>query len=70
MSAPSAWVYLDVDGSPRLIGRLYATACRGRETVTSQYDEHWIDMADRFAIEPALTVSRAPHYAGDDRRIF
>lgn len=70
MSAPSAFVYLDTDGSPRLVGRLYVTAHRGRETATFQYDDAWIDGADSFALEPALTVSRAPHYAGENRRMF
>ena len=70
MSSPTAFVYIDTDGSPRLVGRLYVTAHRGRETATFQYDEAWIAGADSFALEPALTVSRAPHYAGEDRRMF
>ena len=70
MSAPTAFVYIDTNGSPRLVGRLYVTAHRGRETATFQYDEAWISSADSFALEPALTVSRAPHYAGEDRRMF
>lgn len=70
MSAPTAYVYIDTDGVPRLVGRLYVTAHRGRETATFQYDEAWIASADSFALEPALSVSRAPHYAGEDRRMF
>ena len=70
MSAPTAFVYLDTDGSPRLVGRLYVTAHRGRETATFQYDDRWVASADSFALEPALTVSSAPHYAGEDRRMF
>ncbi len=70
MSAPTAYVYLDTDGAPRLVGRLYVTAHRGRETATFQYDDRWITSADSFALEPALSVSRAPHYAGEDRRLF
>lgn len=70
MSAPTAYVYIDTDGAPRLVGRLYVTAHRGRETATFQYDDAWVISNDSFALEPALSVSRAPHYAGEDRRMF
>ena len=70
MSAPTAYIYIDTDGSPRLVGRLYVTAHRGRETAMFQYDDAWIASDDSFALEPALTVSRAPHYAGEARRMF
>jgi serine/threonine-protein kinase HipA len=70
MSPPTASVYIDTNGSPRLVGRLYVTAHRGRETATFQYDDAWIASDDSFALEPALSVSRAPHYAGEDRRMF
>ncbi len=70
MSAPTAYVYIDTDGLPRLVGRLYVTAHRGRETATFQYDNAWIAGADSFALEPALTISRAPHYSGEGRRMF
>ena len=61
MSAPTAYVYIDTDGAPRLVGRLYVTTHRGRETATFQYDDAWIASGDGFALEPALSVSRAPH---------
>ena len=70
MSAPTAYVYINTDGSARLVGRLYVTAHRGRETATFQYDDSWIAINDSFALEPALSLSRAPHYAGEDRRMF
>ena len=70
MSAPTAYVYLDTNAAPRLVGRLYVTAHRGRETATFQYDEGWIAAADHFALEPSLTVSPAPHYVGEGRRMF
>ncbi|WP_396216931.1 type II toxin-antitoxin system HipA family toxin [Gemmatimonas sp.] len=70
MSAPTAYVYIDMDRAPRLVGRLYVTAHRGGETATFQYDDAWVASADSFALEPALSVSRAPHYAGEDRRMF
>jgi serine/threonine-protein kinase HipA len=37
---------------------------------TYQYDDAWIAGTVSFALEPALSVSRAPHYAGEERRLF
>ncbi len=70
MSTPTALVYVDTDGTPRLVGRLFVTANRGRETATFLYDEEWINGAESFALAPALAVSPAAYYAGEDRRMF
>ena len=70
MSTPAAFVYVDTDGQPRLAGRLFVTAHRGRETATFLYDPRWINSADSFALEPALAVSPAPYHAGEGRRMF
>jgi serine/threonine-protein kinase HipA len=70
MAAPAAYVHIGTHGALRLVGRLYVAAQRGRETATFQYDDAWIASNDSFALEPALSVSRAPHYAGEDRSMF
>lgn len=70
MSEPAAFVYVDTDGTPRLAGRLYVTAHRGKESAVFRYHDAWIDRADRFALDPALTVSRGAHYTGESRRMF
>jgi hypothetical protein len=49
---PEVEVFLDWDGSCRLIGSLYRQVVRGRETVSFQYDLDWIDAKDSFAIDP------------------
>ncbi len=71
MSQPAAWVHVDIAGETRLVGRLYVSSGRGREdTSTFLYDDHWIAAPDRFALEPALTVSAAPHYTVPGRALF
>ena len=66
MSAPTAYVYIDTDGSPRQVGRLYVTAHRGRETATFQYDDAWIASDDSllYAVGIVLGVRR---YLADGR---
>ena len=71
MSDPAALVHLEIGGITRLVGRLYVTAARGRvETSTLVYDPSWVHAPDSFALEPALTLSTAPHYTLPGRALF
>lgn len=71
MSDPAAHVYVELEGVPRLVGRLFVTGRRvGRETASFVYDPTWVSAHDRFALEPALTVSAAPHYTQPGRALF
>lgn len=55
---PEVEVYIDWQGSCRLIGRLCRQSCRGRESVSFQYDDAWIAAVDHFPIEVSLKVGR------------
>lgn len=55
---PDVEVFIDWQGSCRLIGRLHRQPGRGRETVSFQYDNGWIDAVDHFSIDASLTVGR------------
>ncbi len=71
MSVPAAFVYIETHGVTRLAGRLYTTSGRGRtDASTFLYDDEWIAAPDRFALEPALTVSAAPHFTLPGRALF
>ena len=71
MSDPAALVHVEIGGITRLVGRLYVTAARGRvETSTLVYDPSWVHAPDSFALEPALTLSTAPHYTVPGRALF
>lgn len=71
MSDPAALVHVEIGGITRLVGRLYVTATRARvETSTLVYDPSWVHAPDSFALEPALTLSTAPHYTVPGRALF
>ena len=70
MSEASAYVYIDMGGSPRLVGRLWTNIRSGRESATFEYDESWISFEGRFSLEPALRVGPGPFYTSEDRSIF
>lgn len=70
MTSPTAFVYADIASATRFLGRLFASASRGRETATFIYDPAWIEAEDHFALEPALALSRGPHYTAPGRTLF
>ena len=65
-----ALVYLDVDGQPTLVGRLWARMRRGRDSASFEYDEEWLAHAQRFALEPALQLGAGPFHTAADKPMF
>ncbi len=47
-------VYIDLDGKPIKVGRLWSRIRKNRESATYEYDENWLRYPYRFALEPAL----------------
>lgn len=63
-------VYVDLEGQPVLVGRLWARRRRGRESAGFEYDELWLARPDRFALEPALMLGAGPFHTPADRAMF
>ncbi|WP_076790882.1 type II toxin-antitoxin system HipA family toxin [Chlorobium sp. KB01] len=55
---PDVEVYIDWQGSCRFIGRLHRQSGRGREKVSFEYDNAWIEAYDNFSIDASLKVGR------------
>lgn len=70
MSSPTAFVYVDVAGHDRLIGRLWTAAEKSREVASFRYDEAWLADPERFALDPALALGRGAFHTGGDRPLF
>jgi len=64
------FVYVDVDGQPTLVGRLWARMRRGRDSASFEYDEEWLALAQRFAVEPALPLGPGPFHTAADKPMF
>ena len=56
-------VYLDLDGKPVLVGRLWARERTGRETSSFTYDPSWISRPGAFALAPSLALAPGPYHA-------
>jgi len=70
MTDRSLLVYVDLEGTPHLVGRLWARSRKGKESATFEYDAAWLDNPLRFALEPALTLGTGPHHTAAGRLIF
>jgi HipA N-terminal domain len=62
-------VYVDLGGVAHLAGRLWARVRKGRESATFEYDSSWLAHAERFALEPALSLFSGPQYTSGGRAL-
>jgi len=63
-------VYVDLRGTPRLVGRLWARMRKDRESATFEYDKSWLAHADRFSLEPALKLGPGPFHTPSEKPLF
>jgi len=63
-------VYLDLQGTPRLVGRLWARMRKDRESATFEYDRNWLAHPERFSLEPALKLGPGPFHTPSDKPLF
>jgi serine/threonine-protein kinase HipA len=63
-------VYVDLDGVPKLMGRLWARVRKNKESATFEYDEGWLKHPARFSLEPALQLGPGPFHTPADTPMF
>lgn len=65
-----ALVYVDLEGVPHLIGRLWARVRKNKESATFEYDKAWLEHPARFSLEPALALGPGPFHTPADTPMF
>jgi len=70
MSDRQLFVFVDLQGEPLLVGRLWSRVRKGRESATFEYGDAWLKHPQRFALEPALALGRGPQHTQAGRLIF
>lgn len=65
-----ALVYVDLDGVPHFVGRLWTRARKNKEGATFEYDQGWLQHAARFSLEPALELGPGPFHTPADTPLF
>jgi serine/threonine-protein kinase HipA len=63
-------VYLDLQGTAHLVGRLWARMRKDRESATFEYDNSWLTHSERFSLEPALKLGPGPFHTPSDKPLF
>lgn len=63
-------VYVDLNGVPYLVGRLWARMRKNKEGATFEYDPSWLDHREKFSLEPALKLGPGPFHTPADTPIF
>lgn len=64
------WVYLDLAGTPHLVGRLWSRSRKGRETASFEYAPEWLGHPARVSLEPALQLGPGPFHTPGDLPMF
>jgi serine/threonine-protein kinase HipA len=64
------FVYIDLEGAPHFVGRLWARTRRGRDSASFDYDKTWLADPERFALEPALALGEGTFHTPAGRAIF
>jgi serine/threonine-protein kinase HipA len=63
-------VYVDLAGTPHLVGRLWARMRKDRESASFEYDKSWLAHPERFSLEPAMELGPGPYHTASDRPLF
>jgi serine/threonine-protein kinase HipA len=63
-------VYVDLQRTPHLVGRLWARMRKDRESATFEYDPIWLAHPERFSLEPALKLGPGPFHTPSDKPLF
>lgn len=64
------FVHVDLQGTPYLVGRLWARIRKDRESATFEYDKGWLAHLERFSLEPALKLGPGPFHTPSDKPLF
>ncbi len=70
MTDPSAYVYVDLEGTTHLVGRLWTRATRGKQSASFQYAPEWVANPASFALEPSLRIGQVAHHTVHGRALF
>lgn len=63
-------VSVDLEGTPRLVGRLWARTRKNKEGATFEYDPTWLENPIRCSLEPALTLGPGPFHPAAESPMF
>lgn len=63
-------VFVDLEGGPHRVGRLWSRTNKGRESASFEYDEDWVRSSLRFPLDPLLTLDAGTHHTRPGQPLF
>jgi serine/threonine-protein kinase HipA len=70
MIEPATYVYIDLDGVTRPVGRLWTRRDRNRETASFEFDNEWLADPLHHALGPALPATGGAFHTSEGRALF
>src|SRR5690348_11206324 len=70
MTDPSAYVYIELEGVTRSVGRLWTRRDRSRETASFEFDGEWLADPVHHALGPALPARAGAFHTSEGRALF
>jgi serine/threonine-protein kinase HipA len=64
------FIYVDLDGTRHLVGRLWGRMRKDSESATFEYDNEWLKNPAKFSLEPALQLGPGPFHTPADTPMF
>ena len=64
------FVYVDLDGVPHFVGRLWARLRKNKESASFEYDPEWLQHPARFSLEPALALGPGAFHTSAETALF
>ena len=66
----SILVYVDLNGTPHQVGKLWVHDRKRRESISFEYNRDWLSHPRCFALDPALKLVSGPFHASPDKPLF
>jgi serine/threonine-protein kinase HipA len=70
MTEPAAYVYIDLEGGARPVGRLWTRRDRNRETASFEFDRQWLANPLHHALGPVLPPTAGAFHTSEGRALF
>jgi len=70
MSSKEILVSIALGETNHLVGRLWCHNRKGRESASFEYDSSWLNHPERFALEPALSLTPGAFHTQADQSLF
>ncbi len=64
------FVYVDLEGTVIKVGRLWDHYRSGKESVSFEYDQNWLEHPKHFSLDPALKLVAGSFHASSDKPLF